>query len=62
MKIATHLILTSIYYHIKIPDLPPTVTEKILKTIMTLAQKNNYSIILGNSKESFSLEEKLVNL
>ena len=44
-----------------IPDITNPFFNKILKTIMTLAQKNNYSIILGNSKESFSLEEKLVN-
>ena len=28
---------------------------------MNKAYKNDYSVILGNSKESFSLEEKLVN-
>ena len=44
-----------------IPDITNPFFNKILKTIMTQAYKNNYSIILGNSKESFSLEEKLVN-
>ena len=44
-----------------IPDITNPFFTKILKAIMTEAHKNNYSIILGNSKESFSLEEKLVN-
>ena len=43
------------------PDITNPFFTKILKAIMTEAHKNNYSIILGNSKESFSLEEKLVN-
>ena len=44
-----------------IPDITNPFFTKILKAIMNKAYKNNYSVILGNSKESFSLEEKLVN-
>ena len=44
-----------------IPDITNPFFTKILKAIMNKAYKNDYSVILGNSKESFSLEEKLVN-
>ena len=44
-----------------IPDITNPFYSKILKAIMHEAYKNDYSVILGNSKESFSLEEKLVN-
>lgn len=43
------------------PDITNPFYTKILKAIMHEAYKNDYSVILGNSKESFSLEEKLVN-
>lgn len=44
-----------------IPDITNPFYTKILKAIMHEAYKNDYSVILGNSIESFSLEEKLVN-
>ena len=44
-----------------IPDITNPFYTKILKAIMHEAYKNDYSVILGNSVESFSLEEKLVN-
>ena len=43
-----------------VPDITNPFFTKILRAIMTKAHENNYSIIIGNSKESFSLEEKLV--
>tara|TARA_S200000501_G_scaffold302437_1_gene289890 strand:+ start:633 stop:1655 length:1023 start_codon:yes stop_codon:yes gene_type:complete len=44
-----------------VPDITNPFFTKILRAIMSKAHKNNYTIIIGNSKESFLLEEKLVN-